>query len=98
MTTLVCVQVREDWPYRRTLGLCVLLLASDLQLAHPLVLCSGFSRIRTRACHSRMLQEPNYMWGCKKLYQDRVFQPRNCANFARVTWPINESYYTSAHF
>ena len=23
--------------------------------------------------HSRMLEDPNYMWGCQHLYQDRVF-------------------------
>jgi hypothetical protein len=30
--------------------------------------------------HSRMLEDPIYMWGCKYLYQDKVFQPRD--------WPI----------
>jgi hypothetical protein len=27
--------------------------------------------------HSRMPEGPIYMWGCKTLYQDKVFQPRN---------------------
>ena len=38
-------------------------------------------------CHSRMLAHPIYMWGCKSVYQDRVLQPRDWANFAEVMNP-----------
>jgi hypothetical protein len=44
------------------------------RLFEPKFLTQGFG------CHSGMVEDPIYMWGCKYLYQDRVFQPRD--------WPI----------
>jgi len=33
----------------------------------------GQSRLTFRAYHSKILQDAIYMWGCRHLYQDRVF-------------------------
>jgi hypothetical protein len=39
------------------------------------------------AHHSRMLEDPNYMWGCKYVYQDNVT--------SLVTVLISQSYVTN---
>jgi hypothetical protein len=44
-------------------------------------------------CHSRMLEHPIYMWGCKGLYQERDETPE----FAEGRDQTLESYYTKAH-
>ena len=41
---------------------------------------------------SRMLEHPIYMWDHHQLYQDRVFQPRDWANFAREWLRRNKIY------
>ena len=38
-------------------------------------------------CHSRILANPIYMRGCKSVYQERVLEPRDRANFAQVMAP-----------
>ena len=37
-----------------------------------------------RPYHSRKLENPSYMRGCKSLDQEREFQPHVCANFAEL--------------
>jgi len=45
---------------------------------------------------SRILEHPIDMWGCKNLYQERVLQPRVCANFEKRL-QRKENHYTNAH-
>jgi hypothetical protein len=45
-----------------------------------------------------MLEGPFYICGCKHLYQDKVFQPRNRPNQAFIGSKGNESHNTNATF
>ena len=74
-------------------------LRPETRLASRLIKCPGDYRnffvpprkmngkISQARCHSKMLAPPFYMWGCKRAYQDRVLQPRDWANFAKVMAP-----------
>ncbi|KAJ1491110.1 hypothetical protein T484DRAFT_1613242 [Baffinella frigidus] len=47
---------------------------------------------RSKPDHSRILEGPIYMWGCKTLYQDKVIQPRSRPNQGSSGSKGNGSY------